>query len=194
MEEVRPQIRPMRRAKIIATIGPASESEDQLRKLMLAGMDVARVNMSHGERDHHGEIITRIRRVAAELDRPLGIMLDLSGPKIRTGKLKGGEALLEDGAETRITAEQIEGDASRFSASYAALAGEVRPGDRILLSDGEIELRALSTTGTDVIAQVVHGGKLGESKGVNLPGAQLSIPSITEKDVADLKFGVEHGI
>ena len=184
----------MRRAKIVATIGPASESEDKLRQLMLAGMDVARVNMSHGEREHHGEVIKRIRRVAAELDRPLGIMLDLSGPKIRTGKLRGGEAVLEDGAEVRITTEQIEGDASRFSASYSSLARDVKPGDRILLSDGELELRVLSTTATDVIAQVLHGGTLGEHKGINLPGAQLSIPSITEKDIIDLKFGVEHGI
>ncbi|HWN99131.1 MAG TPA: pyruvate kinase, partial [Blastocatellia bacterium] len=184
----------MRRAKIVATIGPASESEDKLRQLMLAGMDVARVNMSHGEREHHGEVIKRIRRVAAELDRPLGIMLDLSGPKIRTGKLRGGQAVLEDGAEVRITTEQIEGDASRFSANYSSLARDVKPGDRILLSDGELELRVLSTTATDVIAQVLHGGTLGEHKGINLPGAQLSIPSITEKDKADLKFGVEHGI
>jgi pyruvate kinase len=161
---------------------------------MLAGMDVARVNMSHGEREHHGEVIARIRRVAAELDRPLGIMLDLSGPKIRTGKLRTGEAVLEDGAEVRITTDQIEGDASRFSANYPGLPREVRPGDRILLSDGELELRVLSTTDTDVIARVMHGGKLGEHKGVNLPGAQLSIPSITEKDIVDLKFGVEHAI
>lgn len=184
----------MRRAKIVATIGPASESEGKLRALMVAGMDVARVNMSHGEREHHGEVIHRIRRVAAELNRPVGIMLDLSGPKIRTGRLRGCEAVLEDGAEVRITTEEIEGDATRFSANYSSLAREVKPGDRILLSDGELELRALSTTATDVIARVMHGGKLGEHKGINLPGAQLSIPSITEKDIIDLKFGVEHGI
>ena len=184
----------MRRAKIVATIGPASDSEEKLRQLMLAGMDVARVNMSHGEREHHGEVIKRIRRIAAELDRPLAIMLDLSGPKIRTGKLRGGEAILEDGAEVRITTEQIEGNASRFSGSYPSLAKEVRPGDRILLSDGEIELRVLSTTESDVIARIVHGGKLGEHKGINLPGAQLSIPSITEKDRVDLTFGIEQGI
>ncbi|MFY9607769.1 MAG: pyruvate kinase [Blastocatellia bacterium] len=184
----------MRRAKIVATIGPACESEDKLRALMAAGMDVARVNMSHGERGHHGEVIHRIRRIAAELNRPLGIMLDLSGPKIRTGRLRGGEAVLEDGAEVRITTEEIEGDATRFSANYSSLAREVKPGDRILLSDGELELRALSTTATEVIARVMHGGKLGEHKGINLPGAQLSIPSITEKDILDLKFGVENGI
>jgi pyruvate kinase len=184
----------MRRAKIVATIGPACESDDKLRALIAAGMDVARVNMSHGEREHHGEVIHRIRRIAAELNRPIGIMLDLSGPKIRTGRLRGREAVLEDGADVRITTDEIEGDATRFSANYSSLARDVKPGDRILLSDGELELRALSTTATDVIARVVHGGTLGEHKGINLPGAQLSIPSITEKDVVDLKFGVEHGI
>ncbi len=161
---------------------------------MVAGIDVARVNMSHGRREHHGEVIHRIRRIAAELNRPVGIMLDLSGPKIRTGRLRGGEAVLEDGAEVRITTEEIEGDATRFSANYSSLARDVKPGDRILLSDGELELRALSTNATEVIARVMNGGKLGEHKGINLPGAQLSIPSITERDIIDLKFGVEHGI
>src|SRR6185369_15715850 len=103
MEEVRPQIRPMRRAKIIGTIGPASESEDRLRQLMLAGMDVARVNMSHGEREHHGEVIARIRNAAAQMNRPVAILVDLSGPKIRTGKLRNGVAELRDGDEVRIT-------------------------------------------------------------------------------------------
>jgi pyruvate kinase len=184
----------MRRAKIVATIGPASDSEEQLRELMLAGMDVARINMSHGERPHHGEVITRIRRVAEELNKPVAIMLDLSGPKIRTGKLRGGVAFLNEGAEVRITSHEVEGDASLFSANYPLLAREVRPGDRILISDGEIELQVISTTDTDVVARVIHGGPLGEHKGINLPGAQVSIPSITEKDVADLKFGIERGV
>lgn len=184
----------MRRAKIVATIGPASESEESLRKLMLAGMDVARINMSHGEREHHGVVIDRIRRVAAGLNRPVAVMLDLSGPKIRTGKLHEGQVRLEGGAELRITSEDIIGDAGRFSANYPLLAREVRPGDRILISDGEIELQVIDTNDTDVIARVVHGGVLGEHKGINLPGAQISIPSITEKDIADLRFGIEHDI
>ena len=184
----------MRRAKIVATIGPTSESEERLRALMLAGMNVARVNMSHGEREHHGEVITRIRRVAAELRRPIAIMLDLSGPKIRTGKLRDGEAYLDDGATVRVTTEEIAGDATRFSANYPLLAREVKAGDRILISDGEIELEVISTTDTEVLARVIHGGRLGEHKGINLPGAQVSIPSITEKDVADLRFGIAHGV
>jgi pyruvate kinase len=184
----------MRRAKIVATIGPASEAADKLRALMLAGMDVARINMSHGERAHHGEVIQRIRRVADELERPVAVMLDLSGPKIRTGKLRGGAAQLVDGAEVRITSELIEGDATRFSSNYPLLPREVKPGDRILLSDGELELQVINATETDVIARVVHGGLLGDHKGINLPGVHISIPSVTEKDVADLRFGIEQGI
>ncbi|HXG63799.1 MAG TPA: pyruvate kinase [Blastocatellia bacterium] len=184
----------MRRAKIVATIGPASESEDKLRALIQAGMDVARINMSHGEREHHGEVIARIRNVSAELKKEVAVMLDLSGPKIRTGRLREGEAALKEGAQVRITCEEILGDAERFSASYPLLAQEVRPGDRILISDGEIELQALDTTPTDVVARVVHGGTLGERKGINLPGAQISTPSTTEKDIADLKYGLERGV
>src|SRR5687768_8765858 len=108
----------MRRAKIVATIGPASESVEQLRQLIEAGLDVARVNMSHGERPHHGEVIRRIRQVSAELKKPVGVMVDLSGPKIRTGNMRKGVANLEEGAEVRITTEEIEGDAKRFSANY----------------------------------------------------------------------------
>jgi pyruvate kinase len=150
--------------------------------------------MSHGERGHHGEVIGRIRRMASELKKPVAIMLDLSGPKIRTGMIKGGEALLEEGAEVRITTEEVEGDSARFSASYPLLVREVRAGDRILISDGEIELQVIDTTDAEVIARVIHGGVLGSRKGINLPGAKVSIPSITEKDRVDLKFGIECGI
>ncbi len=184
----------MRRAKIVATIGPASETDAQLRALLLAGMDVARINMSHGEREHHGTVIERIRRVAAELNKPVAVMLDLSGPKIRTGRMREGETRLDEGAEVRITAEEIEGDAERFSSNYPLLAREVRSGDRILISDGEIELQVVSTTASEVTARVVHGGVLGPRKGINLPGAQISIPSITEKDRLDLAYGIAQGV
>lgn len=186
--------RSMRRAKIVATIGPASESEAKLRELMRAGMDVARINMSHGEREHHGEVIARIRSVADDLNRPVAIMLDVSGPKIRTGKMRDGEAHLEDGSEVRITAEEIEGDAERFSTNYPLLARDVHAGDRILIDDGQIELQVLQSGATEVIARVIHGGVLSDHKGINLPGVNVSIPSITEKDVADLRFGIERGV
>ena len=184
----------MRRAKIVATIGPASESEQNLRELMLAGMDVARINMSHGERDHHGEVIARIRSAADALNKPVAIMLDLSGPKIRTGKIRDGQVRLEQGSVVVITANEIEGDAARFSTNYPQMTGDVQVGDRILLDDGQIELRVLRTTSTEVAAKVIHGGVLSDHKGINLPGVRVSIPSITEKDVADLRFGIERGI
>jgi pyruvate kinase len=161
---------------------------------MLAGIDVARINMSHGEREHHGEVIARIRRVADELNKPTAVMLDLSGPKIRTGKLRNGEAHLQDGAELRITGEEIEGDASRFCSNYPLLSHEVHPGDRILIDDGQIELQVAETSSSEVIARVIHGGVLSDHKGINLPGVKLSIPSITEKDVSDLRFGIAHGV
>jgi pyruvate kinase len=183
----------MRRAKIIATIGPASESEEQLRRLMLAGMDVARINMSHGRRERHGEVIARIRRVASELNRSVAIMLDLSGPKIRTGAIGEG-VRLETGGEVRITSEKIEGDASRISSNYPLLAREVSPGDRILISDGELELQVTNIVSDEVVARVVYGGPLSSHKGINLPGAKLSIPSITEKDIEDLRYGIERGV
>lgn len=184
----------MRRAKIVATIGPACDSEARLRELMLAGMDVARINMSHGEREHHGETIARIRRVADQLKKPVAALLDISGPKIRTGKLRNGKALLEDGAEVRIISQEIEGDASRFSTNYQLLARDVHQGDRILIDDGQIELQVVHTSPNDVIARVIHGGVLYDHKGINLPGARVSIPSITEKDIADLQFGIERGV
>lgn len=184
----------MRRAKIVATIGPACESEDRLRQLMLAGIDVARVNMSHGEREHHREVIARIRRTAAELNKPVAVMLDISGPKIRTGKIRGGAAQLEEGSELRITPEQIEGDASRFSTNYALLPRDVHSGDRILIDDGQIELQVLQTTASEVLARVIHGGLLLDHKGINLPGVRVSIPSITEKDVVDLQFGADNEV
>lgn len=178
----------MRRAKIVATIGPASESPEMLRALVTAGVDVARINMSHGVREHHVEVVARVREAATAVGRPVAVMADLSGPKIRTGKLVGGGPVpLLDGAEIRLVPGEIEGTAAAVSISYARLAEEVSPGARILIDDGLIELRIEAIDGGQVVARVVHGGLLKERKGVNLPGAKLSIPSITDKDRADLQ-------
>jgi pyruvate kinase len=185
----------MRRAKIVATVGPASESPERLRELIAAGVDVVRVNMSHGTREHHAEVIHRAHEIAADLKRPVSVMADLGGPKIRTGKLAGGGPIeLEDGATIRLVTDEVEGTAEAVSVSYPRLAEEVKPGDRVLIDDGMIELQVESLEPGRVVARVVHGGPLNERKGVNLPGVALSIPSITEKDHADLAAALEAGV
>ncbi len=181
----------MRRAKIVATIGPASRSPERLRALMTAGMDVVRVNMSHGSHESHAETIGTARAIARELHRPLAILLDLSGPKIRTGRLKDHQPVtLQADQSLTITTREVEGDSSIVSTSYINLPKEVNAGDRILLADGLIELSVEQANQTDVVCRVVNGGELGENKGINLPGVRLSAPSLTEKDRADLSFGL----
>jgi pyruvate kinase len=184
----------MRRAKIVATIGPATESADGIRTLIEAGVNIVRINMSHGDRPGHARVIERVRAGAAQSGVPVGIMLDLSGPKIRTGRLKNGQAELVTGSEARIVGTEIEGTADRFSAGYPRIAEDVHSGDRILIGDGEIELKVLDSAGGEVRARVIHGGILGERKGLSFPGASLSISSVTEKDVEDLRFGMERGV
>ncbi|HZN10213.1 MAG TPA: pyruvate kinase, partial [Blastocatellia bacterium] len=185
----------MRRAKIIATIGPASRSPERLRELLLAGVDVVRVNMSHGAHEEHAATIRSARATAAELHRPLAVLLDLSGPKIRTGKLRDHQpvTLLADQRLT-ITTRELAGDATTVSTSYSHLPQDVSVGDRILLADGLIELRVEQVTPTDVVCRVINGGELGENKGINVPGARLSAPSLTEKDRADLSLGLGQGV
>ena len=185
----------MRRAKIVATIGPASRSPERLRELMLAGMDVARLNMSHGTHEVHAENIANLRAIAAELNRPLAILLDLCGPKIRTGKLKDGHPIrLQADQSLTITTREIVGDETTVSTSYAQLPQDVKVGDRILFADGLIELRVEQVGKTDVVCRVLNGGELGENKGINLPGVKLSAPSLTEKDRADLSFGLQQQV
>ena len=185
----------LRRAKIVCTIGPASNSEEMIRELMLAGMDVARLNFSHGEHGAHAEVIRRLRKVAAELERTICILQDLQGPKIRTGRLKDSKPVrLETGKLVVITSEPAPGSADRLSTTYQALAHDVKPGEHILLSDGRIELVVTEITGGDVVCRVLNGGALGEHQGLNLPGTTVSIPSLTEKDEADLAFGLEQKV
>ncbi len=185
----------MRRAKIVATIGPASRSVERLRELMLAGMDVARLNMSHGTHEVHAETVANLRAVAAEQNRPLAILLDLCGPKIRTGKLKDGKPIrLIADQQLTITTRDIVGDETIVSTSYSLLPKDAKVGDRILFADGLIELRVEQVTKTEVICRVLNGGELGENKGINLPGVKLSAPSLTEKDRADLTFGLQQQV
>ena len=184
-----------RRAKIICTIGPSCSTEAILRDLMRLGMDVARLNFSHGSHSDHARNIERLRRAAQREKRTICILQDLQGPKIRTGRMEGHAAVtLQAGAQLTITPRDIEGNAALISTTFPDLAREVQAGARILLSDGLIELRVLRARGDDVECEVVNGGVLGEHKGINLPGVALSIPALTEKDRADLKFGLQHGV
>jgi pyruvate kinase len=185
----------LRRAKIICTIGPSCHSETAMRDLMRMGMDVARLNFSHGTHDDHARHIARLRRAAHREGRTGCIMQDLQGPKIRTGQLERHEpVLLKTGSAVVITPRELAGTATHISTTFPDLAKEVEPGTRILLSDGLIELRVKSVRGKDVVCDVINGGELGEHKGINLPGVALSIPALTEKDRKDLEFGLKHGV
>ncbi len=191
-----PQARPLccRRAKIVCTVGPASSSEAILRDLLRAGMDVARLNFSHGTHEEHARMIERIRRSATREGRSVGILQDLAGPKIRTGRLKYRTAVaLRRGGKVTITPHDVPGTASLLS-STIPIAKEVGPGSRILLADGLIELRVKAVHGDAIECEVLNGGMLGEHKGINIPGTPLSVPSLTEKDKMDLLFGLKHGI
>ena len=181
----------MRRTKIVATIGPASNAEPAIRDLVAAGVDVFRLNFSHGTHAGHGEAIARIRAAAAEAGRPVAILQDLSGPKIRTGFLKDHQPfLLEPGASLVIAAGSFEGVPGRVSTSYRELPSRVRPGDTLLLDDGRLQLRVESTTSDEIRTTVVDGGLLGERKGINAPGVALPASGLTPKDLEDLRFGV----
>jgi pyruvate kinase len=185
----------VRRAKIICTIGPACDSDEMIRDLMLAGMDVARLNFSHGTHSEHARRIERLRRVAHQLKRTICILQDLQGPKIRTGVLKDGKNItLKPGALLTITPRKVAGTAALISSDFPELAREVAPGARILLSDGRIELKVRAIHGDDVECEVLNGGTLGEHQGINLPDTSMAVPSITEKDKRDLEFGLKHGV
>lgn len=185
----------MRRTKIVCTIGPATSSEEQLEQLMLAGMNVARLNFSHGTQQMHAAVIERIRAISARLGRAVAILQDLQGPKIRTGTLQGGQPVkLVDGADLTITTRDIIGNAELVSTTYKQLSHDVQPGNRILMDDGLLELSVLDKNETDVHCRIIHGGILKEHKGINLPGVAVSAPALTEKDREDLRFGVAQGV
>ena len=183
-----------RSAKIVCTLGPASNSSEMIVRLMRAGMDVARLNFSHGTHEDHARTIKRVREASAGLSKPIGILADLQGPKIRTGALKGKEPVqLVSGQRFTISIRPVVGTSDGVSTTYTRMARDVSRGDRILLGDGLIELQVLSTTSTQVICKVVNGGLLGEHKGINLPGVKLRIPAVTPKDHEDLIFALEQG-
>jgi pyruvate kinase len=184
-----------RHSKIVCTIGPASCTPRIIRKLFEAGLDVARLNFSHGTHEGHAQTIAMLREASGSLKKPIGILADLQGPKIRTGVLAGGgTVVLEAGQRFVITTSKILGDSTRVNTTFHSLPREVKPGDRVLLSDGLIELRVEKTTKNEVICEVVNGGVLGEHKGINLPGVNLHVPALTEKDRQDLRFALKHKV
>ncbi len=183
-----------RSAKIVCTLGPASDSADMIERLMRAGMDVARLNFSHGTHEEHARTIKRLREASARLSKPIGILADLQGPKIRTGALVDGQHVqLRAGQRFTISTLDRPGTSAVVSTTYKRLPRDVSRGNRILLGDGLIELRVLSTTSNSVLCQVVNGGELGEHKGINLPGVKLRIPAVTARDRNDLAFALRHG-
>jgi len=185
----------LRRAKIVCTLGPSSNTEAAMRDLMRLGMDVARLNFSHGTHEEHARVIERLRKVAAREGHSICILQDLQGPKMRTGRLKQRmPVMLKAGSRLTLTPRDILGTATVVSTTVDSLARDVQPGMHILLSDGLIELRVKAIRGDDVECEVVNGGMLGEHKGINIPGAALSMPSLTEKDEKDLVFGLKHGV
>jgi pyruvate kinase len=184
-----------RHSKIVCTIGPASRSPKIIERLLGAGMDVARLNFSHGSHADHAQSIALIRAAAIKHEKPVAILADLQGPKIRTGPLAGGSpVLLRSGQKFIITTAKVLGDSTRVSTVFRPLPREVHRGDRILLSDGLIELRVEQVRGQEVVCEVINGGALGEHKGINLPGVQLRVPALTPKDRADLIFALKHGV
>jgi pyruvate kinase len=184
---------PFRHSKIVCTIGPASRTPGIIERLLRAGMDVARLNFSHGSHEDHAGSIATLRALAMKLDKPVAILADLQGPKIRTGVLAGGVPVaLRSGQQFTITTAKILGDSTRVNTTFLPLPREVHRGARILLSDGLIELRVERVRGQEVICEVVNGGALGEHKGINLPGVQLRVPALTPKDRQDLDFALAH--
>ncbi len=183
-----------RRSKIICTLGPASESAEMIDALMRAGMDVARLNFSHGTQAGHARTMARIREASGRQAKPIAILADLQGPKIRTGALDGGRPVgLRAGQRFTLTTANVLGTRACVSTTYKGLPRDVRRGDRILLADGLIELRVRAARGDSVVCEVINGGELGEHKGINLPGIRLKVPAVTPKDRRDLAFALAHG-
>jgi pyruvate kinase len=184
----------VRKTKIICTIGPASRSASAIEDLIRSGMNIARLNFSHGSHEDHAEYIRTIRGASTRLNIPVAILQDLRGPKIRTGRLKSKHVLLGEGSEFTLTARKVDGDERGVSVSLPGLPQSVKPGDIVFLNDGAIKLEVLRQTATDVTCRVAVGGILEWDKGINVPGVNLQVPSAMETDLEDLLFGIEQGV
>jgi pyruvate kinase len=180
-----------RRTKIVCTLGPATASPDRIRELVQAGMDVARLNFSHGNRDDHKRVYDMVRAAADAEGHAVGIMADLQGPKIRLGRFASGPTEWHTGEEVRITVEDVAGTHDRVSTTYSGLATDARPEDRLLVDDGKVALRVVKVEGDDVVCRVTEGGPVSDNKGLSLPGMNVSVPAMSEKDCADLEFALD---
>jgi pyruvate kinase len=185
---------PVRKAKIVCTIGPATNSRKMIERLIRAGMDVARLNFSHGTGEVYGEVINLIREASKKYKKNVAILQDLQGPKIRTRVLKDGKAILKSGSRFILTGRKVIGTSEVVSTTYPAMAGDVKRGDKILLNDGLISLKVNKVRGMDIACEVINGGILTNRKGINLPGIKVGLSSITRKDTEDLIFGISHGV
>lgn len=183
-----------KRTKIVATIGPASNKKEVITELIRAGANVLRLNFSHGSHEDHKKVIQSIRDIREERNYKVGMLQDLQGPKIRIGLMKDGGVEITDGQELTITTDEVEGDNVRVSTVYKEIVNDVKAGDTILIDDGNIELKTKEVKGNEVITEVVHGGVLKSRKGINLPDTVVSVPSLTEKDLEDLQFGLSQDI
>lgn len=183
-----------KRTKIVATLGPASNDKKVIAKLAEAGANVFRLNFSHGSHDDHKKVIQMIREVCEEEDYRIGMIQDLQGPKIRIGMMKDGGVEIEEGKKLIITTEEVEGDANRVSTVYKEIVNDVKAGDTILIDDGNLELKTIEVKDHEVVTEVVYGGMLKSRKGINLPDTIVSAPSLTEKDLEDLRFGLSQDI
>jgi pyruvate kinase len=184
----------MRRAKIVATLGPASSSYDQLRAIIEAGVDVARMNLSHGSYDVHEQIYRDVRKASSDLDKPVGVFVDLQGPKIRLTKFKDGPVKLEKGATFKITTDEVDGDVNICGTTFKGLPGDVKVGDFLLIDDGKVKLRAVEVSDTTVTTVVEIPGQISNNKGINLPGVAVNVPALSEKDEDDLRWALKLGV
>ena len=183
----------MRRAKIVCTMGPAVESPEKVRELIAAGMNMARLNLSHGGYEEHQSRLDQVRAAAKEAGKPVAILVDLQGPKIRLARFKAGPHDLSRGDIFTITTDEVEGTKERVGATYKGLPGDCKPGDRILIDDGKVTVEVTEVKGSDVVTKVIEPGAVSNNKGINLPGVAVSVPALSEKDKEDLRWGLNAG-
>ncbi|HZS21908.1 MAG TPA: pyruvate kinase, partial [Pseudonocardiaceae bacterium] len=180
-----------RRAKIVCTIGPATATPQKIRALVAAGMDVARLNFSHGTHDEHSRVYSMVRRASDDCGRAVGILADLQGPKIRLGRFAAGQVDWRSGDVVRVTVDDVPGTHDRVSTTYAGLADDARAGDVMLVDDGKVALLVRKVEDRDVVCDVVEGGAVSDHKGLSLPGMNVSVPALSAKDIADLEFALQ---